>query len=191
MSIPSSKIPASGNGRNWPERGGKITGSGRKTPEIDGIRKQYSGDRIQLPVLTVSCLFRAETDKSGHRNRSPEYCFRFPSISRVFLRDPARISRLGYISAGDLFVITKEKPLEIYVQRYIKRRLEKMYKSDLGRSLFLEDIFFWDEFRKNKNDYLGHFVRLNRVGVAHLLYFSKVNTFWFTVWSFHILCVMY
>jgi len=67
--------------RKRPERGRKITGSGRKTPKIDRIRKQYSGDRIRLPVLTGSCLFRAETDKSGHRNRSPEYCFRFPVFS--------------------------------------------------------------------------------------------------------------
>jgi hypothetical protein len=36
---------------------------------------QESGDRIRLPVLTGSCRFQAKPDKSGHRIRSPEYCF--------------------------------------------------------------------------------------------------------------------
>jgi hypothetical protein len=36
-------IPASGNERISPKRSRKVTESGRKTPEIDGIWKQYSG----------------------------------------------------------------------------------------------------------------------------------------------------
>jgi hypothetical protein len=38
-----------------------------------------------------------------------------------------------------------------------------MYQSDLGSSLFLEDVFFWDGFRKRKKDSVGHFFRMNRV----------------------------
>jgi len=52
------------------------------------------------------------------------------------------VHRCPYVSAEDLFTITKEKPLDFYAQRYIKKRLEKMYKSDLGGSLFLEDVFY-------------------------------------------------
>ena len=67
------------------------------------------------------------------------------------------------MKAVDLFMMTKEKPLSYYAQKYVKKRLENTYKSDLGRSPFLEDIFYWDQFRKRKNDSLGHFFRMNRV----------------------------
>jgi hypothetical protein len=39
--IPQSMIPASRNERIPPKSGGKVTGSGRKTQEIDGTWKQY------------------------------------------------------------------------------------------------------------------------------------------------------
>ena len=71
--------------------------------------------------------------------------------------------RCPFVSATDLFYVTKEDPLKVYVQRYVKKRLANMYKSDLGHSLFLEDVFDWDGFRKNKNDSLGHFFRQRRV----------------------------
>ena len=38
-----------------------------------------------------------------------------------------------------------------------------MYTTDLGRSLFLDDIFYWDDFCKRKNDHLAHFFRRNRI----------------------------
>jgi hypothetical protein len=60
-------------------------------------------------------------------------------------------------------MVTQEEPLEVYVQRYIKKKLENIYKSDLGRSKFLEDILYWDVFRKNKKDALGQYFRQNRV----------------------------
>ena len=67
------------------------------------------------------------------------------------------------MKAEDLFTVTKEEPLKIYVQKYIKKRLENLYKSDLSRSPFFEDIFYWDQFRKRKNDSLGQLFRMNRV----------------------------
>ncbi len=60
-------------------------------------------------------------------------------------------------------MVTQEEPLEVYVQRYIKKKLENIYKSDLGRSKFLEDILYWDVFRKNKKDALGQYFRQNRI----------------------------
>ncbi len=86
------------------------------------------------------------------------------SLDRKFRVAITSVYRCPYISANDLFIVTKEKPLEIYAQRYIKKRLEKMmYQSDIGSSLFLEDVFFWDGFRKRKEDAVGHFFRMNRV----------------------------
>jgi hypothetical protein len=38
-----------------------------------------------------------------------------------------------------------------------------MYSSDLGSSLFLEDIFFWDIFHKQEKVDIGHFFLLKRV----------------------------
>jgi hypothetical protein len=70
----------------------KRTVSRQNPPENVRNPTQESGDRIRLPVLPGSCLFRAEPDKSGRRICFPEYCFHVPSISGVFLRDPARTS---------------------------------------------------------------------------------------------------
>ncbi len=36
-------------------------------------------------------------------------------------------------------------------------------KTDLGCSAFFDDIFYWNDFRKTKNDSLGHFFRMNRI----------------------------
>jgi hypothetical protein len=55
-----------------------------------------------------------------------------------------------FVSANDLFMVINEKPLETYVQRYIRRRLMKMYQSALGKSLFREDVFFWKDFKKKQ-----------------------------------------
>ena len=38
-----------------------------------------------------------------------------------------------------------------------------MYKSDLSGSLFHEDIFYWDNFKRDKNDSLGQFFRQRRI----------------------------
>jgi len=73
------------------------------------------------------------------------------------------VYRCPYVSATDLFIITQEKQLETYVQRYLKKRLRKIYQTDLGNSLFLEDLYYWDNFKKEKNDVLGHLFRLKRV----------------------------
>ena len=73
------------------------------------------------------------------------------------------VHRCPYVSAEDLLTVTKEKPLETYIRRYIKKRLQKMHESDLGGSLFHEDIFYWDQFQKEKNNSLGQFFRLKRI----------------------------
>ncbi len=38
-----------------------------------------------------------------------------------------------------------------------------MHTTDIGRSLFYNDIFLWDDFHKRKKDHLGQFFRCNRV----------------------------
>jgi hypothetical protein len=73
------------------------------------------------------------------------------------------IHRAPFVSAANLFTFTREEPLDNYVKRYISKRLKKMYCSDLGSSLFLEDIFFWDNFQKRAKDGVGHLFTLKRV----------------------------
>jgi len=85
------------------------------------------------------------------------------ALNRKFRVGIRIVHRCPFVSAEDLVTVTKKKPLEFYAQRYIKKRLLNMYKSDLGRSLFLEDLYYWDEFRKRKGDSLGHLFRLKRV----------------------------
>ena len=98
---------------------------------------------------------------------SPLFPF-LPETQKEVLRRKLRngirlIYRCPFASATKLFEITKEIPLDDYVKRFIRKRLKHMEKSDLGRSLFYEDIFHWDTFQKRKNDHLGHFFRLRRV----------------------------
>ncbi|CAF5219169.1 unnamed protein product, partial [Rotaria magnacalcarata] len=33
-------------------------------------------------------------------------------------------------------------------------------------SPFYNDVFYWDTFHKNKNDHMGHFFRMKRVGLV-------------------------
>ncbi len=79
---------------------------------------------------------------------------------RVALR---LIHRAPYVSTSDLYTFTHEEPLDKYVKRYILKRLKKMYTSDLGSSLFMEDFFYWNIFHKSKNDGVGHLFTLKRV----------------------------
>jgi hypothetical protein len=73
------------------------------------------------------------------------------------------VHRCPFVSADHLFHFTKENPLDLYVKKYIQKRLKRMHRSDLGTSLFYEDMFYWDGFLKRKGDSLGHFFRLRRV----------------------------
>ena len=74
------------------------------------------------------------------------------ALDRKFRVGIRIVPKCPYVKAEDLFTVTKEKPLKIYAQKYIKKRLENLYKTDLSRSPFFEDIFYWDQFRKRKND---------------------------------------
>jgi hypothetical protein len=58
------------------------------------------------------------------------------------------IHRTPFVEAKSLFVFTREDPLGNYVKRYIKKRLKNMYATDLGSSMFLDDVFFWDNYRR-------------------------------------------
>ncbi len=63
----------------------------------------------------------------------------------------------------NLFVFTSEDPLDNYVKRYIKKRLKNIYATDLGSSLFLEDVFFWDNYRRESGVNVGHYFSMKRV----------------------------
>jgi len=84
-------------------------------------------------------------------------------LQRKFRNGLRLIHRCPFARGKDLLRITNEESLEGYVKRYITKRLERIEKSDLGRSLFYNDIFYWDLFHKSKNDHLGHFFRKKRV----------------------------
>ncbi len=96
------------------------------------------------------------------RNQCP------PTTQQGALRRKYRVGirivhRAPFVRSADLSTFTGEAPLDNYVRKYIRNRLKKIYSSDLGSSLFLEDIFFWDKFQKIKNDGVGHLFNLKRV----------------------------
>ena len=84
-------------------------------------------------------------------------------FQRKFRKEVRLIHCCPFARATDLYQITKEEALEEYVKRYIKKRFKRIDKSDLGRSFFYNDIFYWDIFHKSKCDQLGHFFRIKRV----------------------------
>jgi hypothetical protein len=81
------------------------------------------------------------------------------------------VHRCPFITAEDMFKYTKEKPLEQYVCKYLQKRLANAHRTDLGRSMFYEDIFCWENFvnweakdrGRRRSLGVGHFFRLNHV----------------------------
>ena len=61
------------------------------------------------------------------------------------------------------FSCTHEGPLDNYVKRYILKRLKNIFSSDLGSSLFVEDIFFWATSSKQPKDEVDRYFSLRRV----------------------------
>ena len=70
-------------------------------------------------------------------------------LLRKFRNGLKPVHRCPFARATDLSLITREESLEEHVKKYIKR-LENIEKSDLGRSSFYNDIFYWDAFHKKK-----------------------------------------
>ena len=62
-----------------------------------------------------------------------------------------------------LFETLKENTLDFYVKEFIVKRLEQMHKSDLEKSPFYKNMFYWDDFKKRKGDHLGHLFQMKRV----------------------------
>jgi hypothetical protein len=81
------------------------------------------------------------------------------------------IHRCPFTTAEVIFDVTKEKPLELYVCKYLQKRLVNAHRTDLGCSLFYEDLFNWDNLlyenikdrRKNESLRVGQFFQLSRV----------------------------
>ena len=84
-------------------------------------------------------------------------------LQRKFRVGLRLVHRCPFLSARNLFTIVSEQSLEFYVKKYIQKRLRSMHTTDLGWSLFFNDIFVWDSFYKRKGDHLGHFFRGRRV----------------------------
>ena len=91
-----------------------------------------------------------------------------PKTQQLLLQQKFRVGlrlvhRCPFVSARNLYTLTNENSLDVYVKRYIQKRLKCMHTTDLGQSLFYNDIFFWDDFYKRKKDHLGHFFNTKRV----------------------------
>jgi hypothetical protein len=67
------------------------------------------------------------------------------------------VHRAPFVSTKSLVELTGEVPLDNYVKRYIEKRLKNMYSTDLGSSLFLEDVFFWNTYMRKHGVGVGHY----------------------------------
>ncbi len=90
------------------------------------------GRRISVPVLK----------KGFFAYVFPQFAWVFPfhpflpktqreALDKNFRVAIRTVHRCPFVSAKDLFMMTQEELLEVYIQRYIKKRLENIYKSDL------------------------------------------------------------
>ena len=86
-------------------------------------------------------------------------------LRRKFRVEMRLVHRCQYIPEYKLFETLNEKTLDFYVKKFILKRLKQMHKSDLSKSLFYNDIFYWNEFTKRKGDRLGHLFRMKRVKI--------------------------
>jgi len=94
------------------------------------------------------------------------------ALKRKFRVGIRIIHRCLSVSASDLFSFVKERPLESYVTAYLQKRLLKAYKTDLGESLFINDIFYWDALSKNRP---GKEMKTKKLRVGQFLYLKRVK----------------
>ena len=77
----------------------EMSGTCKKTPEINGAWKQYSGRKFfgHFPddFRSVPVEKNRNSPEKSPKFFRPEYCFHVPLISGVFLREPARTLRPG------------------------------------------------------------------------------------------------
>jgi hypothetical protein len=95
------------------------------------------------------------------------------TLNRKFRVGLRMVHRCPFITAHEIPTTLKERPLESYVTRYLQKRLNRAFKSDLGESLFYNDLFMWDhlskEYEKQKQGKIrltlkiGHYLRLARI----------------------------
>ena len=135
---------------------------------VENIQKSFiklkwlkAGNTPTTPVFTTSFFAYS----------FPHFAWLFPLLPKTHqetLRSKCRIGirlvhRCQYIPEHILFETIKENYRDLYVKKYIPKRPKQMHKSDLGKSFFYNDIFYWDEFKKRKGDHLGHFFPMKRV----------------------------
>jgi hypothetical protein len=128
------------------------------------LRWLKSGSNISSKVLR-QCFFAYSF---------PHFAWLFPffpflpETQQQILQQKFRVGlrlvyRCPFVSANKLYDSISEHSLEFYVKKYIQKRLKTMHMTDLGSSLFYNDVFVWDDYYKRKDDHLGHFFRTRRV----------------------------
>ena len=82
------------------------------------------------------------------------------------------VHKCPFVDSAEIYKLTKEKTLEFYVCKYLKKRLKKIYTSDLGHSPFYNDIFYWENFT---NQRLGNKGKIESLGMGHLFRLSRIR----------------
>jgi hypothetical protein len=72
------------------------------------------------------------------------------SLQQKFRGGLRLVHRCPFVSARNLYTVTKEYSLDVYLKQYIQKRLRTIHTTILGLSLLYNDVFFWDEFYKRK-----------------------------------------
>jgi hypothetical protein len=91
-----------------------------------------------------------------------------PCTQQDLLRSKFRVAirlihRAPFVSAANLLAFTHEVSLDLYGKRYIVKRPKNIHLTDLGSSLFLEDVCFWDNYNSETCGGIGQYFRLRRV----------------------------
>ena len=94
-SRPRTIVPAPVPVIFWSVSGRNIIGTGRKTPEVTGSWKQYSGARVRRPVFSVSDRNRAELATGYGRRNTASKIRSLPTSSHRFRPDAIHLGILS------------------------------------------------------------------------------------------------
>jgi len=82
------------------------------------------------------------------------------------------VHRCPFVEANNILSLTKEKSLESYICKYLRKRLATAHRTDLGLSSFYEDIFHWEKITNQKVNSRG---KIESLGVGQLLNLARVK----------------
>ncbi len=86
------------------------------------------------------------------------FCLKLPFFPMLLNTHQYALKRLIYFSKMN------KRKLEDYETKYLKKRLERAHKLNVGESLFINDIFYWNRQTKKEEKIIYRSIPSAEVG---------------------------